>query len=274
MMAHYTTEVRTICEFYANRNNQTPAEYQTTNEIIQNSLPFIFDFDFPIFDESYRNVLETKIIRHYFTQEIGMESVGLWKLKLETKLNEIMPYYNQLYKSELLEFNPLYDVDITRMHNIKNNGTQNTTGDITSDSTTETSQTSEDTSNRNEQQNSTIDNVSKNAYSNTPQGQVTNVDNYTYLTDYRNITENGTNIQTETDTQSTTGKIDSNATNNLKTNTTSDTTISNTEDYIETVKGKQGVGNYSEMLLSFRKTFLNIDMQVIDDLQELFMGIW
>ena len=273
-MAHYTTEVRTICEFYANRNNQTPADYQTTNEIIQNSLPFIFDFDFPIFDETYRNVLETKIIRHYFTQEIGMETVGLWKLKLETKLNEIMPYYNKLYESELLEFNPLYNVDITRMRNVQNNGVQNVEGNISSDSTSETNQTTNDTTQRSEQQSNTINNTSKDAYSDTPQGQIANVDNYTYLTNYRNIANNGTNISTETDHQESDTTSEATASTNASTQSKSNTNIQNTEDYIETVKGKQGTENYSDLIIKFRKTFLNIDMQVIDELQDLFMGIW
>lgn len=86
----------------------------------------MFDFQFPIFDESYRSVIETKILRHYYTREIGLETVGLWKLKLNTKLNEIMPYYNKLYKSELIEFNPLYDVELTRERKVEGSGTKNT----------------------------------------------------------------------------------------------------------------------------------------------------
>lgn len=72
--------------------------------------------DYPIFDENYRKVLNKKILLHYYTREIGTETVGLWKLRLKTKMGEIMPYYNQMYKSELLEFNPLYDVDLTTEH--------------------------------------------------------------------------------------------------------------------------------------------------------------
>jgi hypothetical protein len=51
-------------------------------------------------------------------------------------------------------------------------------------------------------------------------------------------------------------------------------TINNTETYLETVMGKQGGGNYSEMLLKFRETFLNIDMLLIDELSELFFTLW
>ena len=111
-MSKYTTEVRYICETLAGLSESVG--YADIEQVIKNCLPKVFDFNFPIFDESYRSVLETKILRHYYTREIGLETVGLWKLKLSTKLNEIMPYYNKLYKSELIEFNPLYDVELIR----------------------------------------------------------------------------------------------------------------------------------------------------------------
>ena len=114
-MAQYTTEVRSICEHYADL--QESAGYNSIDSIIEKSAPKIFSFDFPLFDENYRLALEKKILRHYYTREIGDETVGLWKLRLETRLNEIMPYYNQLYKSTLYEFNPFYDVDYTTTNN-------------------------------------------------------------------------------------------------------------------------------------------------------------
>lgn len=52
-------------------------------------------------------------------REIGTETYGLWHLYLDTTLNEIMPYYNKLYETELLKFNPLYDIDLKRTHNNK-----------------------------------------------------------------------------------------------------------------------------------------------------------
>ena len=97
-MSNYTTEVRYICEAKAGLTES--AGQNSVNEIIAASLSSIFNFNFPIFDEQYRSVLETKILKHYYTREIAFESVGLWQLKLDTKLNEIMPYYNQLYESE------------------------------------------------------------------------------------------------------------------------------------------------------------------------------
>ena len=62
-MSKYTTEVRFICETLAGYDESQG--YNKVEDIIADARPKIFDFDFPIFDESYRNVLETKIIKHY-----------------------------------------------------------------------------------------------------------------------------------------------------------------------------------------------------------------
>ena len=75
-MSKYTTEVRFICQSLANNIDVNDVE-----NIIANSIDKIFDFNFPIFDEQYRKILETKILKHYYTREIGEETVGLWKLR-------------------------------------------------------------------------------------------------------------------------------------------------------------------------------------------------
>lgn len=86
-MAKYTTELRTIL------NNQ--------DDYFE-----LWDFDFPIFDESYRDVLIKKINDHYFMREIGSETVGLFKHYLRTTMNEIMPSMNLLYKHNLEKIDP------------------------------------------------------------------------------------------------------------------------------------------------------------------------
>lgn len=121
-MSSYTTEVRYICE-RAIGLNQSVGNSSIRNVIAQ-AAPKIFDFEYPIFDPSYKSVLEQKILRHFYTREIAFETVGLWKLKLETKMTEIMPYYNQLYNSTLYEYNPYYDVDLTKTYNRQEDGTE------------------------------------------------------------------------------------------------------------------------------------------------------
>lgn len=113
-MSNYTTELRFICETLANKPQSEG--YNSVADIILQAHKKIFNFPYPIFDENYRTPLETKIIRHFYTREICEETVGLWQLRLEARMNEIMPYYNKLYESELLKFNPFYDIDYNFNH--------------------------------------------------------------------------------------------------------------------------------------------------------------
>lgn len=307
-MSKYTTQVRFICETAAELSE---SEGQASvKQIIAAAIPSVFDFDFPIFDESYRTVLETKILKHYYTREIGLETVGLWKLKLDTKLNEIMPFYNQLYKSELIEFNPMYDVDLTRDHNLKREettkqdaiekGTTEKTGNVDDNTHTETSdnQNSESTTDIQNTTGSTskeqlgASKTHYDKYSDTPQGSLQNVQNDTYLTNARMI--NDTDNQTGETTVSGNDTSKGTTTANSNTNGTSDTersistndseeksvsqnlnkNLNSIDDYIEHVKGKNGGVSFSAMLNEFRTTFLNIDMQIINELSDLFMNLW
>lgn len=307
-MSKYTTQVRFICETAAGLSE---SEGQTSvKQIIAAAIPSVFDFDFPIFDESYRNVLETKILKHYYTREIGLETVGLWKLKLDTKLNEIMPFYNQLYKSELIEFNPMYDVDLTRDHNLKREettkqdatekGTTEKTGSVDDNTHTETSdnQNSESTTDIQNTTGSTskeqlgASKTHYDKYSDTPQGSLQNVQNDTYLTNARMV--NDTDSQTgettvsgnDTSKGTTTANSNTDGTNDtertISTNDSEEKSVSQNlnknlnsiDEYIEHVKGKNGGVSFSAMLNEFRTTFLNIDMQIIDELNDLFMNLW
>lgn len=271
-MSVYTTQVRFICE--AEAGLKKSVGYDDVNTVIQNAIPKIFSFSWPIFDESYRNVLETKILKHYYTREIGLETYGLWKLKLDTKMNEIMPYYNQLYKSALLEFNPLYDVDITRNHTGKKTGTEALKGNVDINGQVIVDNhgnvnTIDDTTVANTTTNENID-----KFSATPQGAIDNLRNDKYLTNARMINDNNTSNGTTTGKTDTSTDSTTDTTTNTTTTTNNSTTINNTEDYLETVKGKQGTQSYASLIMEFRETFLNIDMMVIEDLGELFMNIW
>lgn len=75
-------------------------------ELLDMGFP-LWDFNYPIFDEDYRKELENKITNHFWFDEIGQETPERFKQRLESKLNVIMPYYNQRYRSTLLKFDPL-----------------------------------------------------------------------------------------------------------------------------------------------------------------------
>lgn len=243
-MAKYTTEIRSICEQFAELTESVG--YKKVDDVISLALPKIFSFDFPIFDENHREELETKIIKHYYTREIGFETVGLWLLKLETTMNEIMPYYNQLYESASIKYNPLYDVEITRQTNGATVSNSDKTGNTASNSNSNGTNTASSTN---------LD-----LLSDTPQGGIQNIENQDYLT---NVTKT-TNNQTDT-------------TSANMTNTSSETeheTATGSEDRKETVSGKQGSGSYAKMIAEYRENILNIDMMIVEELNSLFMLLW
>ena len=264
-MSKYTTEVRFICETAAGLTESVG--YNSIDKVLDGARASVFDFDFPIFDESYRAVLENKILKHYYTREIGAETVGLWKLWLNTRLNEIMPYYNKLYESELIKFNPMYDVDLTTDYQKVDNGTNNKTGSFSESGTS--SESGSDTISR------TDTNVNKNDhwdyYSDTPQGGINGLANNTYLTNARHITDDSTGSSSTVSGTSTNSKTGNTSKNG---NTTDNATIRNVEDYLHHVAGKTGGVSYSKMLTEFRDTFLNIDMMIIGELKDLFMNLW
>ena len=279
-MSKYTTEVRFICENYAGLLKSTG--YSNVAEVLNKSWDKVFDFNFPIFDEEYRSVLCQKILKHYYTREIAFETVGLWKLKLDTAMNEIMPYYNKLYESELLEFDPLRDADYYREHEGEDSGSGRDSGSTSQTDTGTHTGTIRDDATHDETisdvGNVQLSEVSWDVYSDTPQGALTNVDNNTYLTNARKVTHDS-----ETDTtndRTIEGSNDNVRTFNEGTSNTGrgtsqlDRTYSNTDEYVDHIFGKFPGKSYSSMLKEFRETLLNIDMEVIDRLGSLFFKLW
>lgn len=90
---------------------------------------------YPIFNEDYRPILTGKIVDHYWNREIGLESIEMFQLAMRRKMNEIMPYYNQLYESTRIQFDPLSTVDVKTLSTA--NGTQTATGEAESSSNNE-----------------------------------------------------------------------------------------------------------------------------------------
>ena len=239
-MSKYTTEVRYICEAEAGYTESQG--YNKVKDILDECWNKIFDFEFPIFDETYRPILCKKILKHYYTREIGFETAGLWKLKLDMTMNEIMPYYNELYKSANLEYNPLYDADYRRIHEGSGSGKG------------ERSETRVNSGTRG----GTDSRHNVNKYSDTPQGALVNVEAGTYLTNATVDDSSGSYSQTLSDNDSTNG------TNSYST----------TDEYVDHIVGKFPGSTYAKLIAEYRKTLLNIDMRIIEELSNLFMLIW
>lgn len=210
--------------------------------------------EYPIFDENYRQKLNQKIINHYYFREIGFETVGLFRFYLKQTMNEIMPYYNQLYESALLEIDPLNTINFTETL------TRTKIGNDTKNFNEDTTVNSNGDSNSNSTKNTNF----KDVESDTPQGMLSigNINGELYAS-YARIsknedTTNSTAHQETTDTQKRKNDEKINREDN--------------ENYTRTEKGNRE--SQSELLMKYRETFLNIDMQVINELNDLFMGLY
>lgn len=270
-MSKYTTEVRFICETASGLDESKG--YKDVDTIITNAIPKIFTFIFPIFDENYRTVLEKKILKHFYTREICEETVGLWKLRLDAKLNEIMPYYNKLYKSELLEFNPLYTANLTRTKKTDYDSNRNENENINDTTKNNGITNSTNESSVNETGSGTSSNTGTDLYSDTPQGSLTGVANETYLTNARKTTDSGTTTSTTSNTSNATENITSTENNTYGRVRDNTDALTSTEDYLETVIGFEGT-NASELLMKYRETFINIDVMILNEMEDLFFQLW
>ena len=214
---------------------------------------------FPIFDEKYREPLLRKIFGHYYMKYIGFETIGMFINRFEQRMSEIMRYYNQLYKSELIEYDPFETNNYTRT--IKED--TNTTND--SDGNSQRSGNIKNTENTTGTDKTTTNETTRNVQSDTPKSVLDGGDYATFLVD--NTRDNTGNIERKNDTTLIGENSDSQTVN-----------THDTEDYLrnfsEKVAGNMSMKSNMILLEELRRTFLNIDMDIINELSDLFLTIW
>lgn len=212
--------------------------------------------NYPIFDESYRSVLNQKIIDHYMFREIGQETPGRFKHFLKTRMNEIMLRYNKLYLSELLTFNPMYDHDISETYKKTTKGLA--TGKNQGASAGLVKGKSDGTDSRKD--------TGLSVSSTTPQGLITrpdlNGDIYASSA-ARSVNDDAGLNHNDSESNSTSQDYTENSSN-----------IDNTDDFIRHISGNSGAKNFAELLTAYRETLLDIDMKIINDLNDLFLGVY
>lgn len=202
--------------------------------------------DYPVYDEAHRRVLNDKIIRRYYMREIGFETLGQFAWNMRRRMHEIMPYYNELFRSETLVTDPMLSENLDYTERWTRD--ESTTRDRSDTRATDASSTSRSTSD------------DRNVFQDTPMngldtGAIEAMDYATSVTLDHGATENGSSARNETSGSSTdgyTGGFDGTRVHN-----------------------RRGYGtSQSELLLTYRKTLLNIDLEIVDSLSTLFMGLW
>lgn len=228
------------------------AHYTTTiKSLMANNFNFGLD-SYPIFDENYRETLNSNILNHYYENEIGFETANLFKFYLNQKMNEIMPYYNELYnvQKKLIDENLLLN-NVNMTESLSGN---NSNISVTNSNTSSSSQSSSSNSGSS---------TNRNLFQDTPQGAISSQnidDNSIYAT---NITlDKNTTSNSITDNSSNSGS---------STNRTDDTA---TNSYLKTIVGNNGGKFNIDILNDIRNNLMNIDLLIINELYDLFMQIF
>lgn len=180
----------------------------------------IFDFDYPLANGINKSDFETMILNHFLMRRIGYETVTAFKIALNVKLNEIMPMYNKLFES-INGWNIFTDGEIVNRNVINSNSSSNTSN--SSGSTT---------------------NTSDRRFSDTPQNQISDVQNGNYVSEYSYDQDSGSATNSASSSSSDSG--------------------STSENIVRTP------GNKMELYAEFLKNRQNIYTMIFKDLDPLF----
>ena len=213
-MARYTLELRTLKE--------TP-NYN------------LFDFDYELYDNNLKPVFEEKFFEYFYFDEIGYPTVQRFKHMLKSKLHMIMPYYKQLYETELRA----KDIDFLLNKDLTETFIRDLTSNATATSTVES--------------NGSNSGVNDGFQSNTPQSKlVQDIEHY----------------MSSANRDKTSSNYNDNNSSNSATNNTG------REETTLVSKGNIGITSSAELLEKWRKVIINIDELIFEDMQDLFMMVY
>ena len=211
-MSNYTTELRKIKE-----------------SLIDDALS-----QYAIFSEDYRKPLNTKIKHHFWYNEIAHETVDQFLFQLRVKMNEIMPYYNQIYEAELIKRDPFVTMRVKSTN--KSLGTAKSTSSSVEHGTSSSS----------------TDAKSRAVQSDTPQVM---------------LSGNGDYATNAADSTSLTGvRSESDGTGSQTSTTSSDGSGESSQEGFS--------GSMASLIQAHRDAIVNVDMMVITQLEPLFMYVW
>lgn len=188
---------------------------------------------YEIFDEAYREKLNSRIKREFWLNEIAHETIDIFIWRLELRMDLIMPRYNRMYLAELQNTDPL-------------------DGGANSSRTRQWGDSSNDGTNTNSS-NGTGSGTSKGrtVASDTPQTRLAG--NGDYASSMSDATSENSNKSASTSSGST------NSRSHYDNNQSSESSQR---------------GSKAQMIAQYRQTLINVDNFIIEELRDLFLGIW
>lgn len=252
-------------------------------ELIESGVD-VWDFEYPsYYKDAAKRDFEQKVLDHYLFRQIGQETPARWLHYFRTRIREIMPYYIQLYESAALmaavedpfeAYNLTEEYTETTSDNGKVTGKSSDTSESTSEGSRDDEKILSNSSEGSEERSITKSDARK--YSNTPQNRIDNIDEY--LTDYTENDANEADTLDRSETASGTEKTSETSSGSASASSsgTSESTSENSGEktYRLTRRGNIGVQPLGKEVQALRESFLNIDLMIINELQDLFLKVY
>ena len=248
---------------------------------------FDFDYDFYTDNQVIKSNFENKFLDTYMFHELGQETVIRFKHFLKTKLNNIAPYYKQLYETELR----CQDIDFMLNKDLTETFERTNTSDKTSqtDNNMKTDLTNKDVSTLDNTNNTTLSNrdisqTTNNSIDDTLESNIEQGLANISLNDRLTNVSKTTNETSQNNTNDSTGSTNSVVNQNAVTDTTGSNVSQGTSRTIDTIADKEitklisqgniGVTSSAELLDKWRKVIINIDNLIINECLNLFMQVY
>ena len=243
MMSNYTMEIRQL----------------TDNPLIG---LFTFDYDFYSDNPKDKEEFEKLFTEWYYFREIGFETPERFKLKLQAKLNVIMPYYRQL---ALTEWDKVRTVEqMMTSKNLKETSTheQSITGNNESSSNGQSNQSGKGSSTQHQSTSSTQNGKSSNLSDGVSQASLQDG----YLTSTSSVDDKGNQTLSGSTTDNTEVKSSQNTSGTNNQVLTESTTF--------TSEGDIGIQTPAYAITEWRKVLININQMIIEECNDLFMKLY
>lgn len=219
----------------------------------------IFNFEYPLDTSVDKEKFECMILNHFIMRRINFDTVTLFRIQLDVKLNEIMPLYNKMFEATS-NWNLFEDGETTTRYydtertsdNKESNITDNKSNSITNNTLDNRSTTS-------------TNNTSDRRYSKLPNNDLQSVRDGKYVTEYNYDSENSSG----TDTSNSSGNSRNDSTSN-----TNNQTESNTIDKqkVEEIL-KRTQNDRLSIYNSYQTNIKSIYTMIFKDLECLFLQI-
>lgn len=254
------------------------------------------NYDFYLDDEQARKDFEDKFIKHYYYREIGFETPFMFAQRLESHLLLNMPYWKQLYQTELeaRDINFLLNKDLretfirevetenSAMSNSTSNQNNQSVASVTTSQTTSGTDNGTSSTTTESQQSDNQNVTSKESLIRDGVAQPSLTDGYltgTNSTTGAN-TQNVSGTSGVTSEQTTTSQAEASGnntttdemkTNNKASHQDNGTSLEKTELISQ---GNIGITSSAQLLKEWREVLINMDKIIIDSCNDLFLKIY